>query len=556
MPLTTALFTGLSGLTVSQTALDVIGNNIANVNTTAFKSSRALLDPQFTETSNFGSPPSGTFGGSNPTQKGLGAIVSSIQRSFASGNIQTTGLKTDLAVQGLGMFIVQGSERMYTRNGTFQLSSQNFLTTANGMYVMGYGVDPNFNVVQGELQTLEIPLGLMTTAQPTSRVELGGSLRSSGEIATSGSTMLSQEFTNALGGAVDGTTLLTDLRDGGSQSFYSGTTLTMQGQRGGRLQAVKTLDVTGATTVDDLMQFLVDGFGIHDDASLAPAGAQVVASGGGYAIEITGNYGDDNALSLGTGGLLSSSPIVPGPLLFTETAPAAGESVYTSMTVYDSLGNPLGLNLTFVLESRDNTTTTWHFFANSPDDTDSSSALGDGTVTFDTTGKYLGSTGATVAIDRAAQGVVTPLTINLNMNNVQGMTVLAGDVSAVYQDGSPAGTLNDFSVSNDGTIIGTFSNGITRTLGQVAIATFSNYQGLIEAGSGAYKAGPNSGVPVIGIPLQSGAGAIIGGGLETSNVDISREFINMIIVSTGFSASSRVITTSNQLLTELLGVMR
>lgn len=556
MPLTTALFTGLSGLNVSQTALDVIGNNIANINTMAFKSSRALFAPQFSETPSFGTPPGATFGGTNPTQKGLGAVVGSIQRSFAAGNIQPTGLKTDLAIQGLGMFIVEGSQRVYTRNGSFQLNSQNYLTNTSGMFVMGYGVDANFNVVQGALQKLEIPMGLMTTAQATSKVELGGALRSSGEISTAGTTLRSQVFTEAGGGAVDGTTLLTDLRDGGNQAFFAGDTLTLEGQRGGRLQATKTLDITAATTVDDLVTFLEAGFGVNSHADLAPAGGQIVAAGGGYVIDLTGNVGAENALSLGTGGLTSSSTVVPGPLLFTETVPANGESVYTSVTVYDSLGNPLEMNLTFTLEARDNTTTTWRFFANSPQDTDLSSVLGSGVVVFDDTGKYLSSTNATLAIDRANQGVVTPLTINLDMSNVQGMTVLSGDVAAVYQDGSPAGTLNDFSVSADGTIVGTFSNGITRVLGQVALATFSNYEGLIDDGNGCYKAGPNSGVPVVGSPLQSGAGAVVGGALETSNVDISREFINMIIMSTGFSASSRVITTSNQLLTELLGMMR
>jgi flagellar hook protein FlgE len=125
-----------------------------------------------------------------------------------------------------------------------------------------------------------------------------------------------------------------------------------------------------------------------------------------------------------------------------------------------------------------------------------------------------------------------------------------------FQDGSIAGTLTDFSIGNDGIIVGTFTNGMTRTLGQIALATFNNYEGLIDMGGGTFKVGPNSGVAVITTPLANGGGEITAGALETSNVDISQEFINLIIASTGFSAASRVITTSNQLLTELLAVMR
>ena len=96
---------------------------------------------------------------------------------------------------------------------------------------------------------------------------------------------------------------------------------------------------------------------------------------------------------------------------------------------------------------------------------------------------------------------------------------------------------------------------MSRTIGQIALAAFSNYEGLVDMGGNTYMAGPNSGLPVITAPMENGAGSLVGGALEAANVDISNEFINMIVASTGFSAASRVITTSNQLLTELLGLM-
>src|SRR6478735_3318467 len=110
MALTSALFTGLSGLDVNQTRLNVVGNNIANVNTVAFKSSRALFKPQFYVTDMSGSPPSSDFGGENPSQRGLGASVAAIQKDFSPGSIQATGKATDMAIDGDGFFIVSGKE--------------------------------------------------------------------------------------------------------------------------------------------------------------------------------------------------------------------------------------------------------------------------------------------------------------------------------------------------------------------------------------------------------------------------------------------------------------
>jgi flagellar hook protein FlgE len=124
------------------------------------------------------------------------------------------------------------------------------------------------------------------------------------------------------------------------------------------------------------------------------------------------------------------------------------------------------------------------------------------------------------------------------------------------QDGSPLGTLNSYSIGADGTITGAFSNGKTQSLGQIAIATFDNPNGLVDNGGNKFTEGPNSGLAVVAAPLTLGGGAIRSGALEASNVDISKEFINMILSSTGFSASSRVISTSDQLITELLNSAR
>jgi flagellar hook protein FlgE len=124
------------------------------------------------------------------------------------------------------------------------------------------------------------------------------------------------------------------------------------------------------------------------------------------------------------------------------------------------------------------------------------------------------------------------------------------------QDGFATGTLVDYAIGGDGIITGTFSNGLTQTVGQVVLATFSNPGGLVAQGNNIFLAGANSGDAQITQPLQLGAGKILGGALELSNTDLSREFINMITASTSFSANSRVISTSDQLLQELLLILR
>src|SRR5436305_13369143 len=108
MALTSTLFTGLSGLDVNQTRMNVVGNNIANVNTVAFKASRALFKPQFYATDSAGAPATGDFGGENPSQRGLGAVVAAVQKDFSPGAIEPTGKPTDLAIDGDGFFVVQG----------------------------------------------------------------------------------------------------------------------------------------------------------------------------------------------------------------------------------------------------------------------------------------------------------------------------------------------------------------------------------------------------------------------------------------------------------------
>jgi flagellar hook protein FlgE len=561
MALTSTLFTGLSGLDVNQTRLNVVGNNIANVNTVGFKSSRALFRPQFYVTDAGGSPPDGEFGGTNPSQRGLGATVAAIEKDFSPGSIEPTGKSTDLAIDGEGFFVVKSSTQKYTRDGSFQLNSSNQIVNTSGDFLQGFGVDSDFNIIPGQLQNINIPIGAMTAAQATENVKLEGNLNADGAVASGASVLNSQSLTTVGGlAAPDATTLLTNIADSSNNAvakFTAGDVLTLQGKKGGRDLPSSTYTVTATSTLGDLQTFLQDGLGIETGVAATPTpGVTLTTTGADVTLDVTGNLGAENSLSLAGAALTNSSGVTPFTFTDAPTSNPTGESVQTSFVAYDSLGTPITVSVTSVLESKADTGNTWRFYASSGDNQGGTIGLGTGTLTFDNNGKLLSSTGSTISIDRQGTGAKTPLAMRLDFDEMTSLTSRNSELVMTEQDGSAIGTLNNFSIGANGMITGSFSNGLTRNLGQVAMATFNNQLGLVDLGGNMYTAGANSGVPIVSAPLSLGAGSIRSGALELSNVDLSKEFINLIIASTGFTASSRVISTSDQLLTELLNSSR
>jgi flagellar hook protein FlgE len=584
MALTSTLYTGLSGLDVNQTKLNVVGNNIANVNTVAFKSSRALFKPQFYITEGAGGPPEGEFGGTNPNQRGLGVQIASIEKNFTQGAIEPTGKNTDMAIDGEGFFVVQGSDQKFTRDGSFSLNSANQLVTSGGEFVQGFGVDTDFNIVPGSVDNITIPLGAMTSAKATENAFFKGNLNANGTVASGASIISSQPLELVGGGggtAPDASTLLTDLGTSAgtntTAAFNIGQSFTLQGKKGGRDVDPATFVVSATNTLGDLMSFFQTGMGVFPQG----AGANEVPDDGnpdtptpGASLEalatdpadtvrltLTGNLGTENAIAIPGSGFKDVNGATPLTFAEGETAGGiqsdpVGESIHTSFVGYDSLGTPVTVGVTAVLESKADTGNTWRFYAESADDTGAALNLGTGTLTFDSTGKLIDSEGTSIRIARDNTGADTPMAIDLDFSSMTSLTSRNSELVMTRQDGNAIGTLNDFSIGTDGTITGSFSNGQTRALGQVAIATFTNPMGLTDKGGNMYVTGVNSGEPVVGAPLTLGSGGIRSGALEQSNVDLSEEFINLIIASTGFSASSRVITTSDQLITELLNSSR
>lgn len=569
MGLAGALYTSLTGLNGNSNILSVAGNNIANVNTTAFKSSRVVFETQISQTLSNGSVPTDKVGGSNPSQVGLGTRMSSIRRNFTNGPLQPTGVNTDVAIDGNGFFIVEtGGSRYFTRSGNFALDRDFNLVNPNGALVQGYAVDEDFQIVEGVLSDLNIPMGILTLAEQTKDVKFAGNLNAGGDVATVGSFIETQALYSDAGAttlALDTTDLTSIYNAAGDQLFATDDIITFTGMtkggaaipdktfKVGSLGANETYDDAG-TTVEDLMSFINQVLGLDDTN-----GASVTMINGKITVE--GNTGEDNDIVIDDANFIVNQTTSPAvPLNFVKSRDADGESVRTTFISYDTLGNPLTLDMTVVLEEKSLTGTTWRYYTQSEDDTDLDRHLGDGVLTFDTSGQLVSVTEPSVSIDRTGTGAFSPQKISFtfadDFGSVSALYDVTSQMSSIFQDGSPIGTLEDFSIGEDGVITGIFSNSLLRSLGQISLAMFANNEGLEELGANLYRPSVNSGTATVIAPRTSGSGRVIGRSLELSNVELADEFVTLINASTGFSANSRVLTTADQLMQELLSSVR
>ncbi|MFI4917246.1 MAG: flagellar hook protein FlgE [Phycisphaerales bacterium JB060] len=583
MASTTALFSSLSGLNVETRRLDVIGNNIANVNTTAFKNARMHQANQNPRTFSIGSEPREELGGTNPHQVGVGTKIAGIQRDMGAGSITPTGVPTDVAIDGAGFFVLRGGEdRFYGRAGAFTLNENNELVTLSGERVQGWGVNDSFEVQRGQLEDVVIELGSMTIAQATSRVRFDGVLDSGGNVAQQGSRTVLTGGDGlglaALGGG--GITIETPLvglenpsqRGAGAAMFAEGQTLQLGeestvgdgvqvrgAEKGGRTLPVAQLAIDAATTIGDFLSFLNSALGIQQQAGPGAPGATLDEATG--QIQIVGNAGEANDLDIETGDLVvldeNGETAGRNPFAAQTTREADGESQRTPFFVYDSLGGLVLAELTMVLENKTDAGTTWRYYVESDEAADGT-GLGSGTVEFDTNGNLRQAEPVGVVLNRSPSGAGQPLAFDLlfqgDGSRLQALDVGEGEAGIAVddQDGLPAGTLNAFGIGADGVISGSFTNGLSRPIGQLALATFANAQGLTDEGDNLWRSGPNSGDAIITEPGGFGTGATLGGQLEQSNVDLSREFIEMILAQTGYSANARVIRTTDELLQQLV----
>ena len=410
--------------------MDVVGNNIANVNTTAYKSSQVTFQDILGQTVRGASSPQNGRGGTNPAQIGLGMQLGGISNVMSQGSLQSTGKLTDFAVQGDGFFVVNdGTRNYYARDGSFDIDVAGTLVNPNtGLKVQGWTADAT---------------GAVATDQPTTAIKI---------------------------------------------------------PFGTQVSAKPTADGTGTPPV--------------------------------YGIVMAGN--------------LDSGMPITGP----------DNVVSSTVTAYDSLGNAHTIKLDFTKTASN----TWTVTGGEPDPANPGTpfpAVAAQTLGFTTTGQVdpAVSPGGLIDVNLATTTGADPLTFKLDMSS---FTQFAGSsqLSAQTNNGAPAGALVSFAVGPSGEVSGIYSNGSTQRIGQLALASFANSGGLQRSGENLWSTSAASGDAIVGTPNQNGRGSISTGTLETSNVDLAQQFTDVIIAQRGFQSSSKVITASDQMLQDLVAIIR
>lgn len=559
-----ALSSGVSGLQAHQEMLDVAGNNLANVNTTAFKASRVGFAELLSQTIEQASQPTDRVGGTNPQQMGTGVSAVSIAPNMVQGSIVNTGRPLDAAIEGEGYFVANdGARALYTRGGAFGVDAAGYLVDpATGYRVQRIGLTGENDGFQlpGD-SNIRIPYGTALPAKATASVTLTGNLSSD-----AAGTPKAQVLTSSLTYTVDGTEALGTaqidqldqfaggLAAGGEMSAAQSGTITIAGYHrdGTALSAGLTFSVVPATTVNDLLTRLNTTVLTDSTASLVNGQIRITDDATGYSrSDISFSYS-------GTGTTLATPP-------YFEVATVGGtESKNANIAVYDSQGGKHVLSATMV---RTDTVNTWDVILTSitgnVQDIDPANRRING-LSFDPlTGSFMG-----IPDTEAGQFIVTfghdtahPQTVSLDFGTVgsfDGLTQFAGNSTAVAreQDGYESGNLSAVSTSSDGTIVGAFTNGVKKDLATLQIALFNNPAALQSTGGGYYVASANSGGAVATEAMSTGAGVIHGSALEKSNADVATEFVNMIEAQNGYQANARTIRVATDILRELTSLIR
>ena len=340
--------------------------------------------------------------------------------------------------------------------------------------------------------------------------------------------------------------------------------LTFSGDKGGRQLAERSLTITTSTSVQDLLTFMDESMGVLKSAPEAtfPGGVSYGGTIDNSRLQFTSNMGIENALGVDlsafrftpTGG---TTEVVQMP--FSTVQKANGEGATADFVVYDSLGTPINVRVTTVLESIDATGARFRWIATSPQNAEETGVniqVGTGVITTDGDGKFVSATDDRIAIGRGESPANSPLEFRLNFDQVTGLATNENTLAAASQDGFPAGTLTSFIITESGRIQGVFSNGSSRDLGQLRMARFANNGGLQQVGDNMFSTGVNSGLPIEGNPGSGGMGAVTTGAVELSNTDIGQNLIELILASTQYRGGARVITAVQQLLDELLALRR
>lgn len=568
-----SLYSGVAGLKTHQTRMDVIGNNIANVNTTAYKSSSMTFSELMSQTTQKASGANATtgVGGTNAKQIGLGVKAGAINTAITTqGSAQSTGNPFDIMITGDNFFVVSnGSENFFTRDGSFYVDGAgNLAMTSTGYNVMGWGVDETTgNIKQDTVTALRIMSAANMTYPPeaTTKANISGILDENDKDVTSANgKTVNLNFFDARGYSY--TAKFTFKQSSGTASNeYS-------------MELTKLLDSTGAEIDISKVKF--------GDNSTQTLQTPVTFAGDTY--EWDGKQLKTKADKKVVADL-SAAFNAEGTLIDTSTDEAAAKAQQETLDaiaaaygyegstdeflkLYQKDANGTEVTVETMLGNMAKTTTAQGDLVLTTDKDKPMTMDGrffEGVkVIFDTDTGKLKQVGSNVT-DFKTNVDFTPLggnfsniTIDLsectNYDNKGTSTIGAtsGDLDGLGT-GRRLGDMIGVFIQKDGMIYASYDNGMTKLLGQIATAAFANASGLEKEGDNLYSATLNSGeFDGIGVDITAGGGYMSPGQLEMSNVDLSSEFTEMITTQRGFQANSRIITVSDTLLEELTNLKR
>lgn len=567
-----SLYSGVAGLKTHQIRMDVIGNNIANVNTTAYKSSSMTFSELMSQTTQKASGANATtgVGGTNAKQIGLGVKAGAINTAITTqGSAQSTGNPFDIMITGDNFFVVNnGSENFFTRDGSFYVDGAgNLAMTSTGYNVMGWGVDKTTgNIKQDTVTALRIMSSANMTYPPeaTTKANISGILdQNDKDVTSANGKTVNLNFFDARGYSY--TAKFTFKQSGGDKTNEYSMELNKILDSTG-----KEIDISGITFGDvDLSQTMSASVKLNtdsyqwDQAQLKDAKGNVVADLANI-FDTNGDYKTDDpeavqnnldAIAKAYGYEGSTDEFLN---LFA-TAKAGGT---TPVTVEDMLKN-MAKNPTATIANTD-------VLPKTKDEelTITGRKFDGAKVVFDKdSGKLQTINNSPTNLSAilkfpASMGNFSNITIDLsectNYDNKGTSTIGAtsGDLDGLGT-GRRLGDMIGVSIQKDGMIYASYDNGMTKLLGQIATAAFANASGLEKEGDNLYSATLNSGeFDGIGVDITAGGGYMSTGQLEMSNVDLSSEFTEMITTQRGFQANSRIITVSDTLLEELTNLKR
>lgn len=565
-----SLYSGVAGLKTHQTRMDVIGNNIANVNTTAYKSSSMTFSELMSQTTQKASGANATtgVGGTNAKQIGLGVKAGAINTAITTqGSAQSTGNPFDIMITGDNFFVVNnGSENFFTRDGSFYVDGAgNLAMTSTGYNVMGWGVDETTgNIKQDTVSALRIMSAANMTYPPeaTTQANISGILDENDKDVTSANgKTVNLNFFDARGYRY--TAKFTFKQSGGDKTNeYS-------------MELNKILDSTGKEIDISTLEFgnrsqqkMETKVTLNTDAYMWDGKVLKTKDGTTEVANLADIFNQDGSLitpqddaaaqkqQKALDAIAKAYGYEGSTDEFLNLYITSAADPKQQLTMQDLLGNMMAGKTTDILPADGSTITMeGRYFEGT-------------TVVFNkNTGKLESVGGSTTNLGVNAAfsqlgGNFSDITIDLsectNYDNKGTSTIGAtsGDLDGLGT-GRRLGDMIGVSIQKDGMIYASYDNGMTKLLGQIATAAFANASGLEKEGDNLYSATLNSGeFDGIGVDITAGGGYMSTGQLEMSNVDLSSEFTEMITTQRGFQANSRIITVSDTLLEELTNLKR